>query len=63
MDALRLNAMAARVQLTDWETNKTKKGKGLTYQKEVILYEVPLAKAFKTTIIDALNPVSNRVRL
>lgn len=45
----------AHVQLTHWETSDVRKGKNLEYQREVIVYEVPLPKIFKTRIIDVLN--------
>ena len=55
MDSFRPYAMPAHVPLTDWETTNTKKGRNLTYQHEAIVYQVPLAKAFKTAIIDVLS--------
>ena len=47
--------MSTHVLLTHWETADTKKGKNLEYQKETIVYEMPLAKMFKTRAIDVLN--------
>lgn len=43
------------VPLMAWETPNAKKGKNLSYQEEVIVYQMPLPKVAKTSIIDTLD--------